>query len=142
MRSTSWRIIGALVLLAVGCSKDLPPQAKPFPVKGKVVLADGRPLTGGVVTFRPMGDDAARRYQGWGFVKADGSFEVAAFSDPGKGGGVAPGRYKVLIGLREEGEGRGSNANLIPKQFTEESTTPLEVDVAAADNVLPPFVLK
>src|SRR5437763_1005787 len=93
----------SLALAAAGCAtKALPPVPKPVPVRGKLVLAGGRPLTGGVVTFRPVGDDADGRYQGWGFVKADGSFEVAAFGAVTKGGGVAPGRYKVVIATREE----------------------------------------
>ncbi|HEY1375547.1 MAG TPA: hypothetical protein VGF55_02075 [Gemmataceae bacterium] len=141
MRIATCGFLGGL-LLAIGCAKSLPPVAKPVPVKGRVVLADGRPLTGGVVTFRPTGDDLAGRYQGWGFVKPDGSFEVAAFSDATKGGGVAPGRYKVVIGPRDEGEPRGSNARLIPKRYTDDASTPLEVEIQPEDNVLQPFVLK
>src|SRR3954447_5433144 len=102
--------ICALVLLAAGCGgPSLPAVTKPVPVKGKVLLPDGRPLSGGVVTLLPVGD-TGRRYQGWGFVKPDGTFEVAAFSDVSKGGGVAPGKYKVVVSAREEGEPRGSNA--------------------------------
>src|SRR5947209_3042979 len=110
----------AAVLVASGCTaKALPPVPKAVPVRGKVMLAGGRPLTGGVVTFRPVGGEADGRYQGWGFVKADGSFEVAAFGGANRGG-VAPGSYKVVIATREEGEPRGSNAHLIPKVYTDE----------------------
>jgi hypothetical protein len=137
------RAIGVTMLfLAAGCAKTLPEVPKPAPVKGSVLLASGRPLTGGVVTFRPTGDGAAGRYQGWGFVKPDGSFEVAAFADANVGGGVAPGTYKVLITTREEGEPRGSNAQSIPAAYQDIATTPLTIEVTAGDNVLPPFVLK
>jgi hypothetical protein len=131
----------ALLLVAVGCAPTLPEVAKPVPVKGTVVLPGGRPLSGGVVTFLPAGDRLAGRYQGWGFVKPDGSFEVAAFADATKGGGVAPGTYKVVIGPRDEGEPRGSNAHLIPRKYQDAATTPLTVEVDAGGSVLPPFAL-
>jgi hypothetical protein len=137
------RFIAILLLAAAGCGpKALPAVVKPVPVRGKVLLPGDRPLTGGVVTFRPVGEPIAGRYQGWGFVKPDGTFEVAAFSDATKGGGVAPGKYKVIISVREEGEPTGSNAQLIPKVYTEETTTPLTIEIASGDNDLPPFVLK
>jgi hypothetical protein len=136
-------LCAGLLLVAAGCTgKALPAVPKPFPVRGKVLLAGDRPLTGGVVTFRPVGDQSDGRYQGWGFVKPDGTFEVAAFSDATKGGGVAPGKYKIVMSTREEGEPRGSNAHLIPKQYTEEATTPLTIEIAVGDNDLPPFFLK
>jgi hypothetical protein len=118
----------------------LPAVPKPTPVRGKVLLGN-QPLNGGVVTFKPTGEPAGR-YQGWGFVRQDGTFEVAAFSDATKGGGVAPGQYKVIVSVREEGEARGSNANLIPPIYADEKTTPLTVDIAEGENNLPPFVLK
>jgi hypothetical protein len=146
MRPVRARILLVCLLTAapatVGCTaKALPPVAKPVPVRGKVMLAGGRPLTGGVVTLRPAGTGAGDRYQGWGFVKADGSFEVAAFGG-GRKGGVAPGSYKVVIAGREEGEPRGSNAHLIPKAYTDEATTPLTVEIGAGDNDLSPFMLE
>jgi hypothetical protein len=132
-----WRVTVSFCLIFAGCGpRALPSVPTPVPVRGKVMLAGNRPLTGGVVTLRPTGEGAQGRYQGWGFVKPDGSFEVAAFGDANKGGGIAPGKYKVIIGMREEGEPRGSNAYLIPKQYTQESTTSLTVDVADGENDL------
>jgi len=131
-----------LALLAgIGCSKTLPESPKPFPVRGKVILPGGQALSGGVVTLVPLNADNDRRYQGWGFVKSDGTFEVAAFSDPTKGGGVAPGTYKVVIAPREEGEPRGSNARLIPKRYQNETSTPLTIEIKSEENQLQPFVL-
>jgi hypothetical protein len=135
-------VVGLLLLLSAGCGpRALPEVPKPVPVRGKVLLPGNKPLVGGMVTFRPVGEPAGR-YQGWGFCKPDGTFEVNAFSDPSKGGGVAPGKYKVIIGEREEGEPRGSNAKLVPKAYSEEATTPLAVEIMEGENNLPPFVLK
>jgi hypothetical protein len=131
-----------LLTAGAGCGPPaLPAMPKPVPVRGKVLLPGNKPLAGGMITFRPVGEPEGR-YQGWGFCKSDGTFEVNAFSDPTKGGGVAPGKYKVIIGEREDGEAKGSNAKQIPKIYTEESTTPLTVDIADGENNLPPFVLK
>jgi hypothetical protein len=129
-----------LLLLASGCGpKVLPPVPKPYPVRGKVLLPGNQPLRGGVVTFRPVGDAPDRRYQGFGFPKPDGTFEITSFR---AGDGVAPGLYKVTIGPREEGELRGSNAGAVPKKYQSETTTPLTIEVKAEENSLAPFVLQ
>jgi hypothetical protein len=132
--------LAGLLIAAPGCgTKTVPPPPQPFPVHGKVLLPGNQPLRGGVVTFRPVGDPEDRRYQGWGFPKPDGSFEVAA---TGNAIGLAPGRYKVTVGPRDEGEPRGSNVNLIPKKYQSENTTPLEVEIKPEENNLRPFVLQ
>src|SRR5262249_34912011 len=113
-------------VLAAGCKPAMTPPPAPMPVRGKVVFADGQPLRGGVVTFNPIGDTSDRRYQGWGFVKKDGTYEIVSV-----GSGVAPGPYKVTVGPKEEGEVRGSNARLVPRRYYTAETTPLNVDVTA-----------
>jgi len=133
-------LLGGLLLASAGCgAKTIPPPPTPHPVRGKVLLASNQPLRGGVVTFRPVGDAADGRYQGWGFPKPDGSFEITAFSGSS---GVAPGKYKVTVGPRDEGEPRGSNAGSVPKKYWAPETTPWEVEVQPGDNDLPPYVLK
>ncbi len=138
-RSLSLPLLASLALLASGCAKELPPVPQPYPVRGKVLLTGHQPLHGGTVTFRPVGGADDRRYQGWGFPKADGTFEVAA---SGTAAGLAPGKYKVTVSPKDEGEPRGSNANAIPRKYRSEATTPLEVEVKPAENNLAPFVLQ
>ena len=130
---------GPLVLLS-GCGpKKLPTVQKPFPVRGKIVLANGEPLRGGMIAFYPVGEPLEGRFPAFGFPGPDGAFEVTAFKS---GDGLAPGLYKVVISPKEEGERRGSNAGLIPKKFQERGSTPIELEVKAEDNNLEPLVLK
>jgi hypothetical protein len=118
-------------MLVAGCKPTMTPPPAPTPVRGKVLFANGQPLRGGVVTFNPVGETLDRRYQGWGFVKPDGSYEVVSV-----GSGVAPGAYKVTVGPKDEGELRGSNAKQIPKKYSSTETTPLSFEVSAdAENV-------
>jgi hypothetical protein len=102
------------------------PPPQPTPVRGRVVFANGQPLRGGVVTFIPVGGTPDGRYQGWGFVKRDGTYEVVSI-----GSGVAPGQYKVTVSPKEEGEVRGSNAAQIPRKYRGPETTPIELEIRA-----------
>jgi hypothetical protein len=132
-------LLGGLLLTAAGCgAKVIPQPPTPYPVRGRVLLGS-QPLRGGVVTFLPVGDPTDGRYQGWGFPKADGTFEVATF---GNHSGLAPGKYKVTVGPREEGEPRGSNARSVPRKYQSESSSPLEVTIELGENNLRPFVLQ
>jgi hypothetical protein len=74
-----------LVWLA-GCGGGL------HPVRGKVLLDDGKPLTRGMVIFQAtLGDQTL---QADGEIHDDGSFQMRT-NTPGDG--VAPGTYKVVI---------------------------------------------
>src|SRR5262245_16523851 len=124
-------VLLALLVTLPGCRPTAEPPPLPTPVKGKVMLSPSQPLRGGVVTFRPVGDVTDRRYQGWGFVKPDGTFEVVSV-----GNGVAPGDYVVTVSPKEEGEPKTSNANMIPRKYRAQETTPLKFEVKAdRDNV-------
>jgi hypothetical protein len=125
-RRSSLALAVGWAILAAGCRPSMAPPPAPTPVRGKVVFANGQPLRGGVVTFNPVGETLDRRYQGWGFVRPDGSYEVVSM-----GSGVAPGLYKVTVGPKDEGELRGSNARQIPKKYNSAETTPLSCEVSA-----------
>jgi len=86
------------------------------------------------------GPNGTRLFPTMGFPKADGSFEMTSTGKPGEG--VAPGKYKVIITPKEEGEMKGSNANQIPKKYQTVETTPLEVEIKDGENNLKPFELK
>jgi hypothetical protein len=61
-----------------------------YPVKGQVILPNGKPLTGGTVVFKPQsGQDAAPR----GAVDSNGNFTLK-WKD---GEGAPAGDYKVYI---------------------------------------------
>src|SRR4051794_19717171 len=88
-----WRRVDRLtvVIAAVlaGCSGNTLSSMSAYPVKGKVVLADGKPLTSGRVVF--VNPDKALEFDGP--VGSDGSYTVK--SDLGEG--APEGSYKVRI---------------------------------------------
>ena len=82
-----------LVSLA-GCSRGgagVERSIRTYAVKGKVVFADGKPLTGGVVHFVPKKGSSD---QAVGEIESDGSFQLTTRK---LGDGAAPGEYKVYI---------------------------------------------
>jgi hypothetical protein len=129
----------ALALATAGCAKQLPETPKPVPVRGKVLLPGNQPLHGGIITFHPLANPPDRRYMGQAFPKRDGTFALTTLRE---GDGVAPGLYRVTISPREEGEPKGSNANLIPKKYHADDTSPLQVEVKEGENDFAPFVLQ
>ena len=87
----------AATLALVGCS-DGPPsldggKIATVPAKGKVMLADGKPLTNGMIRIEPLVDGGSTN-QAMGEIKGDGSFELR--SSPSTTGAM-PGKYRVLI---------------------------------------------
>ena len=72
----------------VGCGDDGP---KTYPVKGKFLYKDGKPVTSGDVLFESLVDP---KVQASGQLQPDGSFELA--SNLGKPGTLA-GEHRVMI---------------------------------------------
>ena len=76
-----------------GCGKsDSLPVLQVYDVKGKVLLADGKPLSGGWIYFVPQGGDLPVTPSG--VIGADGTFSLVT---GGSGEGRRPGDYKVRI---------------------------------------------
>jgi hypothetical protein len=114
------------------------PRVTAYPVKGKVLLPDGNPLTQGTVTFVP--GDLLKGREAAGKVGSDGSFTL---STDKAGDGAAEGQYSVRIdseaGVPTGGKGRGRL--LVPEKYGDESTSGLTVTVKAGENNLEPFRL-
>jgi hypothetical protein len=128
--------VGGLLAALAGCGAG---GGGTYPVSGKVVFADGQPVTAGQITFEPLDDKA-----GWtasGPIESDGSFAV---SSTDKLTGAKPGKYRVVItppeeeaGLveGEDGEGKAPTrpATIDPK-FQNSETTSLEAEVKPQSN--------
>jgi hypothetical protein len=124
---TRWRIAAALALAlgAAGCSRlpDAPPQA--YPVRGKVVLADGQPLRGGRVVFHPRtgGKEAVAE------LGADGSFTLTSFK---RDDGALPGDYVVTVIPYTYKTGNPvavPQEAQVPQRYWEPETSPLTATV-------------
>ncbi len=80
-------------LVTSGCGEGSFGTSKDYPVKGKVIQSDGKPLSSGRVVF--VSSDTALSYAG--SLGADGSFELKQ----GSRVGAPAGNYKVRIEIDE-----------------------------------------
>jgi hypothetical protein len=109
-----------------------------YEVKGKVLLADGQPLTGGWISFVPKGDLSVTPSSPIG---SDGTF---ALTTGGSGEGAPAGDYKVRVeapqlpGLQKPRRRKPP----FPLKYTDEDSSGLVVTVRTTANRLEPFVLK
>jgi hypothetical protein len=115
---------GLAVAAVAGCSeRDALSSAKFYPVKGKVLLPDGKPLTSGSVVF--VGSKSM--VTSTTAIGSDGSFAFKSAS----GDGLPEGEYKIRI----EGSGSGgskSKTNLpFANQFLDEDASKLTATVTS-----------
>ncbi len=113
--------LGALLLAPLwGCGPaGGVTHATLIPVKGKVTYK-GQPLTKGTVKFEP--DDVGR--PAGGKIQSDGSYVLGTYQD---GDGVIAGHHLVSI----SGTGSQRGKELIPKKYTQRTTSKLTADVDA-----------
>jgi hypothetical protein len=90
-----------------------------IPVKGKVTYK-GQPVTKGTVKFEP--DDVGRPASGK--VQSDGTYVLSTYQE---GDGVIAGHHLVSI----SGTGSQRGKELIPKKYTQRTTSKLTADVDA-----------
>ena len=108
-------------------------MASPQPTEGKIVFADGTPLRGGIVTFKPIEvkTGSKLRYETCSLVNEEGYFKIG-FNRDDKG--AASGEYKVVIAPRDLDELPKSNSGSIPTDYRDERTTPIKVTVRDGNN--------
>jgi hypothetical protein len=127
-------------LLLAGCAGS-GSAPKTAPVSGKIVLANGEPLTRGIIVFHPKdppGNEARA------FVAKDGSFKLSTFLQED---GAVPGRYVVTVepiaNQAPGGQVKVEGIEVrIPKRYWSEEKSPLKVEVKAGENTLGPFRLQ
>jgi hypothetical protein len=116
-------VILLLLFGTIGCGSKL------YPVRGKVTLADGLPVTEGMVIFESMAMEPALTARGQ--IHADGSFELSTHK---AGDGAPAGKYRVLVAPKYD-------ANLVDKprkpapfdvRYTDFKTSGLEFEVTAS----------
>jgi len=129
----------ALALGLAGCGGDAKPYAgEVYPVKGQVLLASGKPLTGGRVHFLPkeMGGMPAS-----GDIGSDGSYTLKTADSRD---GAAPGDYKVRIEPSADLKGTLGKPKPLPfaSSYTDiDGDTGLTATVKAEATTIPPFQL-
>lgn len=131
----SWAALSLLGL--AGCGGPGPYSGSLYPVKGRVLLADGTPLTGGTVQFIPTrgGLPASGR------IEADGTFSLKSKSRDG----AAPGEYNVRIepgAERLARKGRATPKLPFASKYREyDGNTGLTATINAGETQLEPFRL-
>jgi hypothetical protein len=125
-------VIGAVFVAGCGGPKfNITPPPKVYPVKGKVLLANGEPVSGGIINFHPkttLGSEAS------GEIGPDGSFQLTTIV---KNDGALPGSYTVSVDPYFKG-GRPSKvpASRVPPKFGVPDTSGVTAKVEAKDNDL------
>ncbi len=136
-------ILSALVMAIAagitGCSgSNSLPSLTVYEVKGKVVLADGKPLPGGIISFVPKGELPVTPSS---VIGPDGTFSLVT---GGSGEGAPEGQYKIRVEAPEfqQADGKSRKRPLIPPKYTDEDSSQLEITVRAESNQLEPIVLR
>jgi len=120
-----------------GCrNSDSLPVLQVYQVKGKVLLADGKPLAGGLVTFVPKGDLPVTPS---GVIASDGTFSLVT---GGSGEGAPPGDYKIRVEAPQFQAAPKSRKPPFPFKYTDEDSSGLTITVRAETNQLEPIRLK
>ncbi len=137
MRRTLVIVLPLLVALA-GCGGSGLYSGALYPTTGQVLLADGRPLTGGSVRFIPKGSGLPAT----GKIAADGTFSLTTKTREG----AAPGEYKVRVEPSPEMlSKKGGAVRKLPfavKYRNYEGDTGLTATVEAGPTRLEPFRLE
>ncbi len=128
----SWLCGLMLVFLCVGCSRNNPKFQKTVPVRGTVVLANGSPVTAGLITFHPKD---LTKGDAWGMIGSDGRFELGTYK---KDDGAMLGTYTVTVEPKvydKNGNLRPANVP-IPKKYTSAETSDLTVEITQGEDDL------
>jgi hypothetical protein len=133
---------GALAALPLlpGCGQsDRMPSVSTYPVKGKVLLADGKPLTRGRIVFHRQEDPPILAS---GEIKTDGSFELSTLKP---GDGAPAGKYGVQIDptpANQSASAKRQSYPEIPQKYRDDDGLGLFVTIKPEPTELEPFRLK
>lgn len=132
----------AIALWAAGCGETRPEVGvATYPTHGKVVLADGKPLTSGVVVFVSRGETTPPVS---GTLDVEGAFTLMT---DGVAAGAPAGDYQVRVEVDPDSSPAGIPTKRrggmpFPPKYNKESTSGLTATIKAEPmNELPPFVL-
>lgn len=124
-------------LILLGCTSNAT-RLDVRPVQGKLFVGK-TPAVGAMVVFHPLAKQDERAVPR-GKVGEDGSFKLSTYNADD---GAPLGKYKVTIDWRKTNtiDPNDNGTSLVPAIYTRPDSTPLEVEITAATDVLEPFVL-
>jgi hypothetical protein len=135
------RFVAAGVLLSsglFGCTDSPGSISTIYPVKGQILMPDGKPLTSGTVVF------VSNRGQEFsGKLESDGRFSLKS----GLGDGAPDGEYLVRLDAEPQSASsatrakKGAAALPFPAKYADETTSDVKVNVKPGENNLEPIKL-
>ena len=128
MHCLGWCLAVLLAAGLPGCGGSPVDRMTFYPVKGKVLLPDGKPLTSGKVVFIATEFSLTSPTD----IGSDGTFEVK-----GQKGGLPEGEYLVRIDSGGVNGGAGTRRKValpFPGKYTDEDTSGLRATVKPGEN--------
>src|SRR5271157_3126462 len=128
---------GLMISGLSGCGEPTYPTPTVYPVKGQILLSDGKPLTSGQVVLVSNQD-----VEFPGKVGSDGRFSIKCAA----GDGAPEGEYTVRIDPEPQpwsaGRAKKGAASLpFPAKYADDTTSGLKVTVKPGENDLEPIKL-
>jgi hypothetical protein len=136
----AWLSLLLTVAVIGGCGDNVStlPSVTTHPVKGKVLLPDGAPLSEGVVTFVPVKETGR---QAVGKLNSDGTFSLTTQKPDD---GAAEGEYRVAIDSDLASgvvDNKGRKKAALPEKYRDDASSNLTATIKSGENNLPPFQL-
>ena len=129
MRPVASAVLLAGLLGMLGCGASPTAKITTYPVKGKLTLADGKPVPQVDVLFDPKPSPKGAGWKAVGKTNDNGEFELNTLGDKGAGVGL----YAVSLSIAKMKK-MPPNINKVPKKYWDSENTPLEFEVQAKDN--------
>src|SRR5437588_524434 len=119
-------VLAFILAAAAGCG-----SGNTSPVRGKVIFKDGKPLSGGLVVFRPL--DQKLQVSSRGDIHPDGTFTLGTYQE---GDGAIPGKYQAAITPppRRKVREKPVEGPIIHPRFESYETSGLEFEVKRGNN--------
>jgi hypothetical protein len=84
------------LVCTIGCVRRQSELPKTYPVRGKVTLKNGKPVTDGMVRFEPASTPKATTA---GKINSDGTYSLITMSGDKRADGAIPGPNRVILVL-------------------------------------------
>jgi hypothetical protein len=124
-RPAVWLLSTLVTVALAGCGGSSPLSGvKVYPVKGKITLPDGKPLSSGKAVFVGTKSSVTSAAN----IESDGSF---TFKGGANGDGLPEGEYKVRLEVGERSGAKKSTTPLFPSKYLDEDTSDLTAAVKA-----------
>lgn len=131
MAKHTYFVANCLLVVLAGCADNRPKPPAVYPVSGHVKFTDGKPFSGGIITFTSKSDP---RLVMEAAIVDDGSFALSMMFNDQRLSGAAEGPYQVMVSSRFQAS-RGVSTYILANDVViapKENVLTIEVDPAAA----------